>query len=205
MGDFRFNPNRAGPTDLLVAVALAACIATVAWALRRRVWELPLFVVGAVTSAFVLYGTSSPWIAGKAFATASPAVPFAALIACALLIQGGRLVEGAVLAVVVAGGVLWSNVLQYHDAWLAPRGQLAELAPIGNRFAGDGPALMTEYQPYGVRHFLRKLAPEGASELRVRPVPLRRMATPCSRSSRRRLRPTATRLVLRRPTPAACS
>jgi len=93
VGDFRFNPNRAGPTDLLVAVALAACIATVAWALRRRVWELPLFVVGAVTSAFVLYGTSSPWIAGKAFATASPAVPFAALIACALLIQGGRPVE----------------------------------------------------------------------------------------------------------------
>jgi hypothetical protein len=173
VGDFRFHPGLAGSTDLLVAVALAAAGGGVVWALRRRVWELPLFVVGAVASAFVLYGTSSPWIAGKAFATASPAVPFAALTACALLIQGGRLVEGAVLAVVVAGGVLWSNVLQYHDAWLAPRSQLAELAPIGNRFAGAGPALMTEYQPYGVRHFLRKLDPEGASELRVRPVPLR--------------------------------
>jgi hypothetical protein len=32
---------------------------------------------------------------------------------------------------------------------------------------------MTEYQPYGVRHFLRQLDPEGASELRRRPVPLR--------------------------------
>ena len=32
---------------------------------------------------------------------------------------------------------------------------------------------MTEYQPYGVRHFLRRLDAEGASELRVRPVPLR--------------------------------
>jgi hypothetical protein len=31
---------------------------------------------------------------------------------------------------------------------------------------------MTEYQPYGVRHLLRKLDPEGAAELRVRPVPL---------------------------------
>ena len=91
----------------------------------------------------------------------------------ALLLGSGRLVEGAALVVVVAGGVLWSNVLQYHDAWLAPRDQLAELASIGNRVAGDGPALMTEYQPYGVRHFLRKLDPEGASELRVRPVPLR--------------------------------
>src|SRR5436305_13536860 len=31
---------------------------------------------------------------------------------------------------------------------------------------------MTEYQPYGVRHFLRNAAAEGASELRVRPVTL---------------------------------
>jgi len=57
--------------------------------------------------------------------------------------------------------------------WLAPRGQLTELETIGKRFAGDGPALMTEYQPYGVRHFLRNLDAEGASERRVRPVPLR--------------------------------
>ena len=33
--------------------------------------------------------------------------------------------------------------------------------------------MMTEYQPYGVRHFLRALDAEGASELRRRPIPLR--------------------------------
>jgi hypothetical protein len=33
--------------------------------------------------------------------------------------------------------------------------------------------LMTEYQPYGVRHFLRELDAEGASELRRRPVHLK--------------------------------
>ena len=38
---------------------------------------------------------------------------------------------------------------------------------------GEGPALMTEYEPYGVRHFLRKADAEGASELRRRVVPLR--------------------------------
>ena len=72
------------------------------------------------------------------------------------------------LALVIAGGVLWSNVDQYHDVWLAPRGQLHELETIGHEFAGDGPALMTNYEPYGVRHFLRGLDPEGASELRRR-------------------------------------
>ena len=73
----------------------------------------------------------------------------------------------------IAGGVMWSNALAYGSVWLAPRNQLAELETIGHRFAGDGPTLMTEYQPYGVRHFLRNLDAEGASELRVRPVTLR--------------------------------
>ncbi len=36
---------------------------------------------------------------------------------------------------------------------------------------------MTEYQPYGVRHFLRRLDAEGASELRRRPVALRNGST----------------------------
>jgi hypothetical protein len=76
------------------------------------------------------------------------------------------------LAALVAGGVLWSNVLQYRDVWLAPRGQLAELAEIGERYAGQGPALMTEFNPWG-RHLLRTLDAEGASELRVRPIPMR--------------------------------
>src|SRR5262249_50649540 len=56
--------------------------------------------------------------------------------------------------------------------WVAPRSQMRELELIGKRYAGQGPALMTEYQPYGVRHFLRKLDAEGASELRVDQVPL---------------------------------
>jgi hypothetical protein len=36
---------------------------------------------------------------------------------------------------------------------------------------------MTEYQPYGVRHFLRRLDAEGSSELRSRLIPLREGGT----------------------------
>jgi hypothetical protein len=57
--------------------------------------------------------------------------------------------------------------------WLAPRPQLAELQTICKLFAGEGPTLMTEYQPYGVRHFLRQMDPEGASERRRRLILLR--------------------------------
>jgi hypothetical protein len=172
-GDFRYDPQRTTTTKILIAIALAGACLGVIWALRRGDRLLPLYAVGALASSLVLYWASTPWIAGKAFATASPAVPLAALTAGALLVQRGRIAEGTVLVVAVAGGVLWSNVIQYHDAWLAPRSKLAELAAIGDRFAGDGPALMTEYEPYGARHFLRKLDAEGASELRYRLVPLR--------------------------------
>ena len=99
---------------------------------------------------------------------ASPAVLAAALAGAGALLASRRGVEALALTLVIAGGVLWSNVDQYHDVWLAPRGQLHELETIGHEFAGDGPALMTNYEPYGARHFLRSLDPEGASELRRR-------------------------------------
>ena len=172
-GDFRFDPDGEAVARVLIAVALVAAAATVAWTVRRRIVELPLYVVGSLASAVTLWIASTPWIEAKAFATAAPAVPFAALVGAAVVARSGRLIEAAVLGAVVAGGVLWSNALQYHDAWLAPRDQLAELSVIGERFAGDGPALMTEYQPYGARHFLRRLDPEAASELRARQVALR--------------------------------
>jgi hypothetical protein len=105
-------------------------------------------------------------------ATASPAIVLAAGVGCLALARLLHPAAGAAAGAVLAAGVLWSNVLAYGDVWLAPHDQLAELETIGERFAGDGPALMTEYQPVGVRHFLRRLDPEGSSELRRRPIPL---------------------------------
>jgi hypothetical protein len=172
-GDFRVTPDRESVTYVLVAVAVVAAAAGLVWAGRRRAWELPVYVLGVIAACYAYFPFSTPWIEGKALATASAALPLAALVGCAPLFARGRRVEGAVLAAVLAGGVVWSNVLQYHDAWLAPHGQLSELQSIGNRFAGDGPTLITEYQPYGARHFLRKLDGEGAGELRSRRVPLR--------------------------------
>jgi hypothetical protein len=119
-------------------------------------------------------GHGSPWLDGKALASASPCLLTAALAGAALVVEKKRTaIAGGVALVALCGGVLWSNTLTYGQVWLAPRAQLAELADVGTRFAGEGPTLMTEYQPYGVRHFLRALDPEGASERRTRPVTLR--------------------------------
>jgi hypothetical protein len=80
---------------------------------------------------------------------------------------------GLVAAAGLMFGVVWSNVLAYRAVSLAPQGQLAELAQIGERYAGQGPAALNEYEPYGARHFLRRLDAEGVSELRRRTILLR--------------------------------
>jgi hypothetical protein len=171
-GDFRFDPGRIGVTYVLIAVTALAAVAGLALAVRRRAWELPLYLA-AVLGAALIYGVfGSPWIEAKAFAIAAPAVVLAA-VAGAVTLLSTRRTEGAVVLGTIVLGVAWSNVLAFGNATLAPRVQLAELETIGEQFRGQGPALMTEYQPYGVRHFLRELDAEGASELRRRPIPLR--------------------------------
>ena len=173
-GDFRFEPDDMLVTYVLVgAVALAAMHRPRARLAAARDRRVGVRRRARSRRRIAIVAVGSPWIDAKALATASPAVVFAALVGAGLLAAGGRRVAGAVVGLVVCGGVLWSNVLAYNEVNLAPYDRHAELEQIGDRIAGEGPALMTEYEPYGVRHFLRKADAEGASELRRRVVPLR--------------------------------
>jgi hypothetical protein len=170
-GDFRVDPDGTIVTAVLVGLAILAALFGL-WALWRRRAVAPLLYATALATcaAIVLFG--SPWAAGKALATASPAALSLAVLGALALRRLDRPTGGVLLAV-IAGAVLWSNVLAYGGAYLAPYEQLRELERIGHRFEDQGPALMTEYNPYGARHFLRELEGEGVSELRERLVPLR--------------------------------
>jgi hypothetical protein len=170
-GDFRTEPGDPGLTYVMLVLAAVAAALGLVVALRRRAGALLLFVATCGFGAAFVSVLGSPWLEAKAFAVASPAVLLLALVGGAQLLRTRRVAAVALLAA-LGGGVLASNALAYRDASLAPRAKLAELEVIGERFAGHTPALMTEYQPYGVRHFLRRLEPEGASELRRRPIPL---------------------------------
>jgi hypothetical protein len=171
-GDFRLDPAQPFITYLLIAVAVFAAVGGLVWAARSARPGPLIYVIGSLGAGLVLLLIGSPWVGGKAMATASPAIPLAAMLAIGWLAVGGRRVAAGALALAVAGGVLWSNALGYRDVSLAPHGQLAELAQIGDRVAGEGPTLMTEYEPYGVRHFLRDSDAEGISELRRHTIPL---------------------------------
>jgi hypothetical protein len=169
-GDFRASSNDPAATYILVGAVAAAAAAALAWAAWARRWEIVLYAVAAGLGAVAIAIAGSPWVGAKAYAIASPAAPFLALTAAAALAIRERSIEASLISGIVAaaiiGGIAWSNVLAYRTVWLAPASRLSELEYVGERFAGEGPALMTEYEPYGARHFLRRLDAEGASELR---------------------------------------
>jgi hypothetical protein len=170
--DFRYRPSTV-PTVLLLVVAGAAALYALYWCIRHRRPGVPLYVAAALLTCLAgyLYG-ASPWVIGKSLAIASPAVPLAAVAGAALLWARTRLAGGIVLAV-LAGGVLYSNVLAYHDASLAPRARLAELQTIGGLLAGKGPTFVNEYEIYADRHLLRRGEPVEPAEYRPVRLPLR--------------------------------
>jgi hypothetical protein len=175
--DFRLRPHHAPLAYLLMGLVCASAIFCALFAAKRGANALVFYGLCGVGGILIVLaldhvGFGSPWLDAKAMAEGSPAILALGLAGGAVLFETGRRTEGAVVCGAIAAGVLWSNALAYSNVWLAPRAQLAELQTIGTRFAGDGPTLMTEYQPYGVRHFLRNLDPEGASERRRRLIPL---------------------------------
>jgi hypothetical protein len=172
-GDFRVDPANTFATVAFIALALLAAAFGLQAIWRRRSLGAAAFVAGLLAGAAVLVLVGSPWVSGKALATCSAAVVFTACLGATVLWERGRRVEGGVLLGLIALGVLWSNALAYREEFPAPFHRLSELERIGDEIDGQGPTLMTEYEPYGVRHFLRDAEPEGASELRRRQVPLR--------------------------------
>ncbi len=174
--DFRGPTVHPSVTTILLAVLCVLAAAAVYVAISRESWELPLFVLATGLACVLVVTVGSPWVDGKAYATASPAFVLAAMVGAGFLfVRRGWAWRGlgGALALVLLGGVLWSNALAYRNVDLAPRKQLGELEQIGKRFAGQGPALMNDYEPYGARHFLRSLDAESASELRVHVIPMR--------------------------------
>jgi hypothetical protein len=172
-GDFRVSPDAEPLAYVLVALAVVLAIGGAAWAWRKRALGTHFLLAAGLTGGLALGLAGSPWVDGKALATLSPIVLLSACLGAVALGSLTRPWLGIGAGVLVAAGVLWSNALAYRDVSLAPHRQFAELEEIGQEIAGEGPTLMTEYSPYGARHFLRAGDPEAVSELRRREIPLR--------------------------------
>jgi hypothetical protein len=170
-GDFRIPPDQEVAAYVLVAVVVAAQ-AGLGLLFGARPWALLLYVGATPLACLGIALAGSPWIDAKAMAVAAPALLLAGLVGAVAVTRTRWRPLGIAALAIMAGGVLWSSALAYQDVTIAPRAQLEELEKIGPTIAGHGPTLMTEYMPYGARHFLRDADPESASEFRRRLVPL---------------------------------
>jgi hypothetical protein len=167
-GDFRVAPTLPVVTYALIAVVLIGAASALALALRAGRWELVAYLLFAVIGASLTALLASPWVGAKALASASPALPFAALGAGAILTRR-HAVPGAIAIVLVAGGIVWSNVLAYHNVSLAPHALLGSLASVAPTVAGNGPTLVTDDSVFADYHFLRAGAPDSPTGQRAHP------------------------------------
>jgi hypothetical protein len=171
VGDFRLSAPAAAVAPLLAAIGIGLVLA-VRVGVRRRQLTLAVYPALALFGCLVAWlGGSTPWVVAKSLAIGSPALPAVALLGVAAL-WAHRRIAASLLLVLIAGGVLWSNALAYHDVTLAPKARLAELQRIAPLLAGHGPTLINEYDVYADRHFLRDGTPVEPAEYRPYQIPL---------------------------------
>ena len=170
-GDFRYTPEFPFINTTLVILTGTLFVLGCYFLMtsgHSHIGALGIWVT--LLSAFALKGNA--WISGKTLAMASPIVLVIAFCAIGYLANRFNL-EATVLAFALSSGVIVSFLYTYHEAWLAPYAQLKELEVIGENTSYSAPALMVESNPYGGRHFLRKLDPEVPGLLRRNLIPLK--------------------------------
>ena len=151
----RIDPRYLNQTYLLIGVVAICAILGVLWLARRRAWAVLAFVVISFVVWEILRRRGTEWTDAKVLMLLSPVVMLVALIG-AFSIKDGRGVEGALVAGVIALGVFGSDALAYHATGLAPTQRYTELRAIGERFAGKGPTLLTDFDEYGL-YLLREV------------------------------------------------
>jgi hypothetical protein len=154
-GDFRYPlVTHIGLAYAVIGIAIAGAAIGAIWMIRRRALApLLLLISGAVASAYLLH-RGSPYADSKVMMIVSVTAVLTAMLGAAALHDSGRRIEGWLLAVVIGGGVLWTNALSYSNVSVAPRARLSELAAIGSRFSGIGPTFYNQSDEFAI-HFLR--------------------------------------------------
>jgi hypothetical protein len=144
----------------LVVIALAAI--GVLYALRRRLWMIAAFGLATPIALTYWVAHGGPWIELKAYTITATMFLAMAFVGAGALADLPRLRATVPLkiaawlgTIAVAGAVLYGNALTYHDISLAPAARYKQLAEIGERFAGIGPAFYPAFDEYS-EYFLRK-------------------------------------------------
>ena len=137
-------------TYVLAAITFVACLLGAVRIVRGGHHALAgwLALTLAVWLGFAL--TSTTWVQGKVLMLTSPVVVLIAWAGLATLRASRLHVVAPILGLVLVGGVLVSDAMQYHASNLAPTARYRELSEVNSRFAGKGPALFTDFDEYAL-------------------------------------------------------
>ncbi len=145
----RVEPRYLNQTYLLLGMMVICVALGVAWLLNRRAWAVLGFVALSLAAYLILHPRATEWTSAKLLVILSPVVVLVGLLG-AFGVMRRRPLEGTLLAIAVASGVLISDALLYHGTNLAPTARYQELADLGSRYAGQGPTLIPDFDEYAV-------------------------------------------------------
>lgn len=156
--DYRFPLAHVSATHGFDILLIVMALAGILFCLWRRRWVLAFLGLGAPIALDYYIAHSTAWLQFKSFTITGVFVLILAFTAAAALQRGNRRslsLLGWLIAVVMAGAVLYGNATIYHDTTLAPAARYHDLAAIGHRYAGKGPALFPAFDEYA-EYFLRE-------------------------------------------------
>jgi hypothetical protein len=156
-GSYKLPPTGAAlsATDVLMALTgLAALGGAVNLLARRRGYALAAWIALMLLAWLAVSHSVTTWASAKTLMLTSPVVVLLAWggVAALKALRVRALAVGASLALslALAGGVLASDTLQYRASDMAPTARYQELASLDARFAGQGPALFTDFDEYSM-------------------------------------------------------
>lgn len=156
VGDFRLPPQDPEWTYALVGVVAVLVLFGAIWSLRGRGWGPLVIALSALLVWLIL--PAGLYVEAKLLTILSATIVLLALVGGWALFTNGRLAEAVVLVLAATIGIFVSDGLAYHRLYVAPAKRLDELHTIDSRFAGQGPAMLDEFEEYG-KHYLRHVPP----------------------------------------------
>jgi hypothetical protein len=156
VGDFRLPPDDPEWTYALVGAVAVLVLFGIVWSLQRR-GTAPLVIAASALLVWLVL-PAGLYIEAKLLTILSATIMLLALAGGWALVANGRVPEAALLVLAVTVGISISDGLGYHRVYLAPAKRLDELSTINDRFSGQGPAMLDEFEEFG-KHYLRDVPP----------------------------------------------
>jgi hypothetical protein len=141
-------------TSIFVGVTIAAAVLGAVHLIRVRAYALATWFGLMLITWVALTASGATWTDAKILMLTSPVVVLLAWAGVAAIrasrIELAGLIGVPLLAAILAGGVLASDAVQYHDTALAPTARYDELASLNSMFAGRGPTLFTDFDEWSL-------------------------------------------------------